>query len=87
MQSVIVENWYLNTLCEVSNIFLFTTHLVSCEKTAPPKPIETTVSKCMDNSRYNAFVDINLERFGWNVSYSEKCYRCYLNVPTWDRME
>ncbi len=41
----------------------------------------------MDNSRYNAFVDINLERFGWNVSYSEKCYRCYLNVPTWDRME
>lgn len=49
--------------------------------------LETTVSKCMDNSRYNAFVDINLERFGWNVSYSEKCYRCYLNVPTWDRME
>lgn len=49
--------------------------------------LETTVSKCMDNSRYNAFADINLERFGWNVSYSEKCYRCYLNVPTWDRME
>lgn len=40
---------------------------------------ETAVSKCIDNSKFNAFVDVHIV-----FSSSSIDYRCYLNVPTWD---
>lgn len=46
---------------------------------------ETTVSKYTDNNSYNAFVDIKLSV--WNGTWEpDRCYRCYLNVPTWDKL-
>ncbi len=36
-----------------------------------------TVFKCVDNSCYNAYVEFN--------GCDEVFYRCYLNVPTWDK--
>ena len=44
---------------------------------------ETSVSKCIDNSRYNAFVDVRV--VGKN-GLALGPTRCYLNVPTWDKL-
>lgn len=37
-----------------------------------------TVFKYVDNNRYNAFVEFE--------GCDEVFYRCYLNVPTWDKL-